>query len=140
MPGRRVPRSSAGKPWTQERVDNVWKCSKRKKPTTRQEARGWAGSPCGRPAVVVWCRAQGIGSAFVARCHAHARPFAGADWSTKIPDSEDDFTCIPVAEFETFLAAKRVRAVLREKADPERGIAEFQEQQRAKYIDPTKVK
>lgn len=118
----------------------MWKCSKRRTPTARQAARGWCGSPCGRPAVVIWCRVQGAGSAFVARCHAHAQPFAGGDWSQKAGEDEADFRCVPVAEWEVFMAAKRVRAALREKVDPEGALRGFQAQQRAKYIDPRKVK
>lgn len=117
-----------------------WKCGKRRKPTARQAARGWAGSVCGRPAVVIWCREKGGGAAFYPRCHAHARPFAGGDWSQKAGEKEEDFQCVPVSEWQTFMAGKAVRAALRERADPEGSLRDFQAQQRAKYIDPTKVK
>jgi hypothetical protein len=46
---------------------------------------------------------------------------------------------VPVADFETFQKAKRVRAELRRLADPDAARAEQVEQLRAKYIDPTKV-
>lgn len=117
---------------------DVWTCGKRRKPTERQKARGWCGSPCGRPAVVIWCRVQGSGGAFYARCQAHARPFAGGDWGLSSKELEDDFQCIPVSEIDVFLAARQVRNALRALADPEGARAEFQ--QRAKYIDPTKVR
>lgn len=69
------------------------------------------------------------------RCHAHAWPFE-ADEGRK----EEDFQCVPVSEWQTFMAGKAVRAALRERADPEGSLRDFQAQQRAKYIDPTKVK
>jgi hypothetical protein len=120
----------------EEKHGHMWKCGNRKNPTRQQAARGHVGSCCGRAAVVIWCRVQGAGSAYILRCQAHARPFPAHSWSRKTPELEEDFQCVPVADFETFQKAKRVRAELRRLADPDAARAEQVEQLRAKYLGP----
>lgn len=123
----------------EEQHGHMWKCGHRKNPTRQQAARGHVGSCCGRVAVVIWCRVQGAGSAYIPRCQAHARPFPAHSWSRETTELEADFQCVPVADFEDFQKAKRVRAELRRLADPDAARAGELEQLRAKYIDPTKV-